>query len=326
MDAFLFAIGAILPIVLMVAVGYLLKRLKLIGEELAKGLNRLVFRVLLPCMLFLNVYKIDSLASIDLGYVLFATVITVILFLVGIPLCMLVTKQNDQRGPLLQSVFRSNFALVGIALATSLFGEEGGAIATVLSAFSIPLYNILAVICLTVFGGGGKISIKKILLGIVKNPLIWSIAAGLFCLAIRSILVKNGIAFRLSDIGPIYWVIEQLSKTATPIALLVLGAQFELSAIPAMKKQILFGTAMRLVVAPTVALLSAFLIGSFSGAHYAAFVALFASPVAVSSVPMAQEMGADAKLAGQLVVWTTVGSAFTLFLISFLLKAVGIFV
>jgi predicted permease len=64
---------------------------------------------------------------------------------------------------------------------------------------------------------------------------------------------------------------------------------------------------------------------SFGGAQFAALVAVFCTPVAVSSVPMAQEMNADVSLAGQLVVFTTVSSAFTVFLASFLLKAAGIF-
>ena len=324
MTSLIFALNAVLPIVSIAVIGYLCKRVGLISVSTAKEMNKIVFRLLLPCMLFLNVYKIDTLSGFDFGYVWFALVITLIIFLVGIPLCMLVTKNNGQRGPLLQAIFRSNYALIGIPLATSLYGEEGSIVATLLSAFSIPLYNVLAVICLSVFGDGERIDVKKILLGIVKNPLIRSIALGGVCLLVRAVLRENGIAWSLADIRPMYSVIEQLSKTATPVALLALGAEFELSAVPALKKQILFGTLMRVLAVPAVALLAAYLFGGFTGAHYAAFVALFATPVAVSSVPMAQEMGADSGLAGQLVVWTTVVSAFTIFFFSLLLKAVGI--
>ena len=326
MDSFLFALNAVLPIVLMVATGYVARRAGLINTTVSKAVNKIVFRLLLPCMLFLNVYKIDSVGSIDLGYVWFAIVVTLLVFATGIPLCMLATKQNAQRGALLQATFRSNFALIGIPLATSLFGEEGGMIATLLSAFCIPLFNVLAVVSLTVFGSDQKISVKKMLLGILKNPLIQSIALGGVCLLIRSQLQSRGIAFRLTDLTPLYSVIEQFSKTATPIALLMLGAEFELSAIPALKRQIVFGTAMRVLIVPAAALSVAYLMGGFGGAHFAAFVALFGSPVAVSSVPMAQEMDADAALAGQLVVWTTVTSTVTVFLFSFVLKAIGVFV
>lgn len=325
MSSFLFAVNAVAPIVLMVVIGYALKHMKLIGDGMATAMNKLVFRVFLPCMLFLNVYRIEEFARIDFTYIWYAMGIILLIFLLFIPLVMWLTKDNSQRGPMLQAVFRSNFALVGIPLATSLFNEEGGVIATLLSAFSIPLFNILAVICLTVFGNSGRINVKKILLGIVKNPLIQSIALGGVCLAVRVLLKKQGIEFRLSDIKPIYSVIEQLSKVATPLALLVLGAQFELSAVPTLKKQIIFGVTTRILIVPVIGIGVAYLIGHFSGAHFAAFVALFSTPVAVSSVPMSQEMGADTRLAGQLVVWTTLFSAFSIFLFSFALKLLGIF-
>ncbi len=325
MDAFIFATNAVLPIILMVAIGYILKHIGLINEPLAKAMNKLVFKVLLPCMLFLNVYKIENFANIHFGYIWYALGIIFLLFLLGIPTTILITKSGEQRGALLQALFRSNYALIGIPLATSLYGEEGAIVATLLSAFSIPLFNILAVICLTVLGSDSKIDVKKILLGIIKNPLILSIAFGGICLGIRALLESRGITFKLSDVTPVYSVIQQLSNTATPIALLVLGAQFELSAVPTLKKQILFGTALRTLIVPAIALTIAYFMKCFNGAHFAAFVALFASPVAVSSVPMAQEMGADARLAGQLVVWTTVVSAFTIFFISIILRSVGVF-
>ncbi|MBR2926068.1 MAG: AEC family transporter [Clostridia bacterium] len=325
MNSFLFAVNAVLPIVLLVAIGYALRRAGILNTHVAKAVNKLVFRLLLPCMLFLNVYKIDSIASIGFGYIWFSAAAILVIFAVGIPLCRLITKQNDQRGVVLQAIFRSNFSLIGIPLATSLFGEEGGAVATLLSAFSIPLFNVLAVTCLTIFVDGEKFNLKKILLGIVKNPLILSIALGGVFLGIRAILEKHGIAFRFSDIKPVYSVLEQLSRAATPIALLMLGAEFELSAIPKLKKQIILATLMRVLAVPAAVLTVAYLVGGFTGAHFASFVALFASPVAVSSVPMAQEMGSDSELAGQLVVWTTVASAFTIFLFSFVLKSAGIF-
>ena len=106
----------------------------------------------------------------------------------------------------------------------------------------------------------------------------------------------------------------------------MLGGQFEFSAIPGMKKEILFGALARVLVVPLITVGIACLIPTFSSAHIAALFALFASPVAVSSVPMAQESGADAALAGQLVVWTTMLSAFTLFGFIFVLRLLGIFV
>lgn len=328
MESLIFAIKAVLPIVIMVAIGYILKKIKFMDAEFAKKANKLVFRIFLPSMLFLNVYNIEDIGDIELGYVIYVLVALALIFCIALPCVMFVTKKNGCRGALLQAVFRSNYALIGIPLSGSLFGDEGIAVATILSAFTIPLLNILAVISLTVFSGDGeKPSFKKIMLGIIKNPLIISVLLGVLVLSVRALFAKNGITFRLSSIEPLFKVLNYLSSMATPLALLVLGAQFEFSAVASLKKEIIFGTLARTVFVPLIGIGMAYLLfrNTFGGAHFATFVAVFATPVAVSSVPMAQEMKGDAILAGQLVVWTTLVSGFTVFLVSFLLKASGIF-
>lgn len=326
MGSFVFALNAVLPIILTVAVGYFLKRIGLISPELARGGNKLVFRVLLPALLFLNVYEIEDFSLVGFGYIIYAVIAVVLIFLLALPLVLLLTKDNPRRGAVHQCVFRSNFALIGIPLAIAIYGEEGGAVAALLSAVSIPLFNVLAVVSLSVFGSGKKPSVKKILLGIIKNPLIISVAAGCLALLLRGALAGAGIAWRLSDVTPIFKTLEYLASAATPIALLMLGGQFEFSAIPGMKKEIIFATAARVLAVPLITVGLACLIPSFTGAHIAALFALFASPVAVSSVPMAQESGADAALAGQLVVWTTLLSSVTLFGFIFALRLFGILV
>lgn len=325
MSHLLFAVNATASIVILVAIGYVLKKLGMLDGGAAKALNKLVFRLFLPAMLFLNIYKIESLAAVDFSFVRYALLATLALFAVAMVAVIFFTKENAKRGPLLQATFRANYALVGIPLATSLFGTEGAIAATVLSAFLIPVFNALAVIALCIFSSDKKPSVKKILIGIVKNPLIQSIALGFAALGIRALLVRWGVAFRIADIEPIYKTLGSLSSVATPLALLVLGAQFELSAIPTLKKHIIFGVVARNLVAPLAGLGVAYFLGGFSGAHFATFVAVFCTPVAVSSVPMAQEMDADVSLAGQLVVWSTLFSIVSIFLSSYILKALGVF-
>lgn len=326
-ESLLFSLEAITPIFVLVALGYLLKRAHLANADFCKMANKLVFRVFLPANLFLNVYKIPDLADIDFGYIGYALGVVAVLFLCGIPAVMLVTKHPERRGPTLQVVFRSNFALVGIPLAEALFGGGGALVATLLSALVIPLYNVLAVISLSIFSkSGSKPSPKKILFDIVKNPLICSIVAGLVALGIRAIFANSGITWRLSDVAPLMTSLQYLSNVATPVALLVLGMQFEFSAVRALRREIIFGTVARVVMAPLVGVGVAFLFfrNTFSAVHFAAFVALFATPVAVSSVPMTQEMGGDTALAGQFVVFTTLLSALSIFLASFLLRLAGV--
>ena len=107
MNDLIFALNAVLPIILMIIVGYLLKRIKLLEEENAKKLNTLVFRVFLPIMLFLNVYKIQNFSEIDFTFVFYAIGITVLLFLVGVAVMHVLFKENRQRSVMLQGIFLS---------------------------------------------------------------------------------------------------------------------------------------------------------------------------------------------------------------------------
>ena len=183
MDSLIFAINAVLPIVIMVAIGYFLKKIGLMDKDLSKKANKLVFRVFLPVKLFLNVFGIKSFSSVNFSYVFYALGALLIIFLLAIPAVILLTKKKTSRGALLQGVFRSNYALIGIPLAEELsesLGSEGLVAATLLSAFIVPAFNILAVIGLSIFNNEGKKpNLKKVLLGIAKNPLIIGIIAGL---------------------------------------------------------------------------------------------------------------------------------------------------
>lgn len=329
MDSLIFALSAVAPIVLSVIVGYFFKKIGMMDESFAKKANKLVFRAFMPVMLFVNIYKM-SLSDVDLGFIGYCLIALLIIFALSIPACMAIAGKKDRVGVLVQAIFRSGYSLIGIPLAGSLYGEEGMMAATILSAALIPCFNVLAVISLSALGGekGEKISVKKILLDIVKNPLIIGIFAALVCVAIRTfVFEKVGIEFRLSDIGPLFVVLQYLANLAIPLALLVLGAQFEFSAVAALKKEIIFGTLVRTVIVPAIVLGVAFIFfrDRFSPAHFATLVAAFATPVAVPSVPMVQEMGGDVTLAGQLVVWSTLVSAITVFLVTFLLRMGGAF-
>ena len=122
-----------------------------------------------------------------------------------------------------------------------------------------------------------------------------------------------------------FTAIKYLSGAATPIALLCLGAQFEFSAIKGMKRELVWGVIIRTMIVPAIGLGVAYLFFDFTGAMFAALIAAFATPVSVSSAPMAQEMGGDSVLAGQLVLWTTLVSAITLFLFIYGLKLLSVF-
>ncbi len=327
-DSLVFSVNAVTPIVAMVVIGYLLKRIGFIDEKFAKQANKLVFRVFLPVMLFSNVYKVESLAGFNYGYIIYAAAATVAVFLLAFPVAFVTTQRNDRRGVMLQAAFRSNYALIGIPLAGSLFGEQGELVASLLSLACVPLLNILAVISLTLFNKEGKRpTFSGVLLGIIKNPLIEGVFLGILAVALREWLGGMDISADIREIEPLWKVMGYLSGLATPVALIALGAQFEFSALPGMKRELITGIIMRSAVVPLVTLSLAYILfgDSFGGAAFAALVAIFATPNAVSTVPMTQEMGGDAALAGQLVVWTTLLSTFTIFISAFVFRLLGVF-
>ena len=162
----------------------------------------------------------------------------------------------------------------------------------------------------------------------MKNPLIIGTVAGLAVLGIREIFVMCDIGFRLSDVTIIYKSLESVKSRCTPFALIVLGGRFEFSGVPRLRKEIVFGTVTKTVAVPLIGLAGAFMLRNIlnlSGEHFAAYVGVFATPVAVSSAIMAKEMGADDELAGQLVVWTSLISTFTIFVYVTVLVMLGIF-
>ena len=328
------ATNAVLPIVLLILLGYWLRHIGFLSGEFVKTGNKLVFNVCLPCMLFINVYDIEGFGSIAWDLVIYSMIMVFGIFLLGMLLAVLTTKQPKRRGAISQAVFRSNMAIIGLSLASALGGSEAVAVAAIVSAFTVPLFNVLAVFALTYFsedGARGKTDFKKIFRNIAKNPLIISIALGMVCLAIRGIQtsVFGKPVFLLKDIQFLYKALNNLKSIASPFALLVLGGQFTFSAVKDLWKEIVSGTLGRIVLAPVVGIGAAVLLSSMGilqcGVNeYPALIALFGSPTAVSSAVMAGQMGADEQLATQLVVWTSIGSIFTVFGTVCILMAMGL--
>jgi Predicted permeases len=328
MENLLFTLNAILPIILPILLGYGLKRMHFFSENFLTEANKLVFKILIPILLFSNLYLAD-LREIDWAFVGYAAGAILVLFLLGMGIVLFVPNRK-QKGVILQASFRSNYAIIGIPLATALGGAIAGAEASVIAAVSVPLFNILAVVALSIYDHeeGQKISVKNILVKIVTNPLIIGVACGLVVCAIQMGINATGANVKvfLNDYMKfIPDTITNLAKLATPLALIVLGGKFEFRAVKSLWKQLTLAVSMRLVIVPAIALLVGFFIGFQSSTQFAILIALFASPIAVSSAPMAAQMGQDEELAGQIVVWTSALSAFTLFIIIMICAAVGIF-
>ena len=329
------AVNAVMPIILLILLGYLLKRAGFLTKEFLKIGNKLVFNVCLPCMLFVNVYEIDSFSSINWDIVIYCVLMLHILFVLGLATAVATTRVPERRGVILQCTFRSNFAIIGLSLAGALGGEEAVSVAAIVSAFTVPAFNILAVIALSMFMGekGGKSSVKRVLLNIVKNPLIISVALGLVSLVLRSLQESlfGTVIFRLdTNFKFFYRAVDNLKSIASPFALLVLGGQFEFSAVRGLMKEIVVSTVWRIIIAPLLGIGCAILLSANTGLlscgvnEYPALVAMFGSPVAVSSAIMAGSMKNDEQLATQLVVWTSLLSIVTIFITVCLLMGMGL--
>ena len=325
----LFTTNAILPLILLILLGYFLKRMGLLTKEFLKVGNKLVFRVCLPTLLFCNIANLETISDIPLNAVTFTMAVIILLVLLGY-LSTYVTKDPKQKGVMMQCVFRSNFALIGIPLAEMIGGSKGVTVAAILSAFTIPTYNVLAVIVLSAFvNKKSEHSVSKQIKAIAKNPLIIGVALGLCVLLSKPFFASTPIPQMISELSFIDVTLSYVSRCATPLALIVLGGQFEFQSVAGYKKQILVATLGRTVVAPLLGVFGAFLlmrggVTYFEPATIAAFIALFGTPVAVSSAIMADEMNNDGQLAAQLVVWTSLLSIITLFVFIFGSRLLGI--
>lgn len=330
MENLLFTLNAILPIILPILLGYGLKRLHFFSDTFLTEANKLVFKVLIPILLFSNLYLAD-LTQINWAFVGYAALAIVVLFLIGMIVVIFIPNRK-QKGVVLQAAFRSNYAIIGIPLATALGGAVAGAEASVVAAVSVPLFNILAVVALSIYDheDGQKISLKNILFKIVTNPLILGVFCGLvvcgITMGINSVPGNDVVGFLNEYLKFIPDTISTLGKMATPLALIVLGGKFEFKAVKALWRQITVAVALRLVIAPTLFLIIAYFLGFKGSTQFAILIALFASPIAVSSAPMAAQMGQDEELAGQIVVWTSALSAFSLFIIILICASMQIFV
>ncbi len=337
-DKFLFTCNSVLPVVLTILTGYLLKKLHIFEDDFFKKLNKLSFRCCLPTMLFYNVYNIDRLSTVTAygKITLFCFTAIFTSFLISAILFGLFMKDNRQKGVMVQAAYRSNNAIIGLSLVSTLVpgNLEAISLASVLSSIFIPMFNFLAVISLTMYvhEEGKGFNIKSTVKKIITNPLIIGTLSGFAVLVIRYFIpevqntegvmepvftVKNNLPF-------LYRTIQMVGGCATTIALIALGGTFTFSAIARLKTLITIGTLLRVAVVPVTALTAAYFMG-FRELEFPSLIALLATPTAVSSVPMATEMNNDDELAGQIVVWTSIMSAFTLFAIIFVCAQVGIF-
>lgn len=302
--------NVVVPLFLMLVLGYSLKQIRVYDEHTISGMNQLVFKVFLPLLLFINIYQTDVAGVFDLKLMLVAVLGVLGSFFMTWLIIAWIEKDNRKRGVLIQGIFRSNFVIFGIPVTTSLFGGEATGAAALLVAVIVPIFNMLSVVILEIYRGS-RINVPKILKGIITNPLIIGSVTGLLCLWLH---IKIPLVLEKT--------ISDLSKVTTPLALVILGGSFTFSSMKGNVKQIAIGVLGKLVIVPVICLSFALLIG-IRGVGLAILMSIFASPTAVSSFSMAKQMDGDADLAGHLVVLGSMLSVVTMFVWIFIFKQGG---
>lgn len=312
MESLKLSFGAVGPIFLLMILGYTAKSLRLADKKIFDGINKLVFKIFLPTLLFYNIYKTKTNGLFDLKLILFTVIGVLCVFFVFYFLTFRLSPDNRKRGVILQSSFRSNFAILGLPLVNHICAGRGDSLASLMVAIVVPLFNVLAVISLERFRGG-DVSPKKLFLGIIKNPLI----VGCF---IGAVFLFSGI--KLPSI--LEKTVSDVSSVATPMAIFVLGANFTFSSIKGYAREIAIIVSTRLIFVPLIMLSAAVLLG-FRGEALACLLVTFSSPVAVSSFAMAQQMDADETLQGHAVIISSALCLVTIFIEIFVLNSMGLF-
>lgn len=312
MESFLIAVNAVMPFLIYISFGYGVVKSGLADEAFMNKLNKVVFRAFFPLLMFNNMYQLKRDFSLNLTLV--ATAVLSVLFLQALLLLVVprLVKENPRRGVIIQAIYRSNFVLFGIPLAANLFGDDGSALASMMVAIVIPVYNVTAVIILEMFrGDGGKTNPLVLVRNVCTNPLILGAAVGLVFFALR-------IKLPSSVEGPV----SQFAGMTTPLALFVLGGTLHFSAIRGNLKYIVPSMTLKLALLPLLITALAAVLG-FSNVERFVIFEMYATPVATASYSMAQNMGGDGELAGQFVVLSTAASVVTIFLWVYLFTSIG---
>ena len=312
MNSFVVCLNAILPIFLIIALGFLARHAGIIRENEIPRMNAVTFKVFLPVMCFYNVYTSDLSTAIRPKLLIFAAVGVVTAFLLTWLLVNRFVKEHRQRGVMIQGIFRSNFLIIGLPVAASLLGTDDLGTVSVLAAVVVPLFNVLSVLSLDLYNGE-KPRPGKLLLDVVKNPLVLGILAGILTLLLH---------LRLPT--PLATAARDVSRVGSPMMLFLLGAFFRFGSVRSHWRQLAAACAGRLLVIPGIALTAGALLG-FRGIEFVSLLGVFATSTAVASFTMAQQMGGDAELAGDIVIWTSMLCSLTLFGWSFLFKCLGMF-
>ena len=314
LESFLVAFNAVAPLLILLGIGWAAVRSGITDRAFMNRLNTLNFKLFFPFLMFKNVYgaepeNLPTTALMITGVV--SLLVLVALLLILVPRFV---KENSRRGTIIQAIFRSNFIIYGIPLTTFVFGDGKASVCGIMVMIMVSMFNVLSVVVLEYYRDGGKVRPGPLLLGIVKNPLLQGCVAGLLCYLL-------GIKLPVFLKEPVF----ALGSMASTLALVVLGANLQFAELKKNGRTITTVLLVRLLLLPLVMVPLGWLIG-LRGVELFLILMIYGTPVATASYPMAQNMGGDGQLAGQLVFVSTVASLGTIFLFIFTMSQLGLLV
>ena len=310
MNIFIVCLNSVLPIFLSMATGFAARLAGIVKDSDVSRMNAIAFRVFLPLMLFNNIISSDISYAVRPRLIFFTLICVFVIYILSVLYVLCFEKDGSRQSVMIQGLYRSNFVIVGLPVAQALMGDADLSVVAVLMAIIVPVFNMLAIFTLETFTGS-KVKPGKIISDILHNPLV-----------IGSVL---GIVFMVFEIKlpiPLDRFVHDMAMVAGPLMLFLLGAFFHFDNLGKYKKELIQVSLGRLVVIPGIFLGISYAVG-FRGVEFAALMTIFASSTATSSFTMAQQMGADAKLAGDIVVITNVLCSFTLWGWSVIFKSLG---
>lgn len=311
MDSFMIAINVVFPLCVLIAIGYYAKESKMVKKEAFVQINQIVFKILIPVVLMKNIMETDLSVVFQPALLAYA-IGSIFVLCAGLWFIVPFFEKNKKRaGVIIQAIYRSNFVLFGLAIASNMYGADNVAVTSILIAFCVPLFNVMAVLVLQ-YHGMDQIDLKTVIKGILTNPMMIGTFAG-FAILLLDIPVPVFVKSSISDI----------SKMATPLALLVLGGTFEIQSVSKNIKALIGVTVSKLILVPGIFVTGAVLLG-YRNVELISLLVLYGSPVAVSSYAMALAMNCDGELASQSVLVTTVCSVVTMIGWIFVLSSLGL--
>ena len=301
---------ALFPLYFYMATGAVLRKMKILKTEDLPKMNALLFRSFLFFSLFNNVRNANFSGADSGKLLLFGGASVFFLFALYMLVVPRIIKDYRQSSVAIQAMYRSNFVLLGMAYAEQLCGPENVGPVSLLVSIVVPMFNLLAVFTFELLRGG-KVNIGKVLLKIIRNPLIIASALGALC-ALLNVRFPEYIDKPMKALG----------SAATPFAMVLVGASLTLTSLAKNKKLVLGVSAVRLILSPLLVVPAAILIGIRDAALIGVMTAT-AAPTAVVSVAMSYELGGDGELAAEIVATTSLLSLFTMFLWVLVLRGMG---